>query len=168
MADFKAGSVRGDLILGMQQWDSAIKKATLGLAAIGTGLGLVTKRAIDTSAQFRLNMAEIATLLDDTGKKRLPEYARSVKEMMVTFGEPVENLTRGLYDIVSAGIDASKALNVLETATITARGALIYNSSQSNKAVIVLDFGADKTSTAGTFTITFPTPDASNAILRLA
>jgi hypothetical protein len=54
------------------------------------------------------------------------------------------------------------------TATITARGALIYNSSNSNKAVAVLDFSSDKTSTAGTFTIVFPTPDASNAILRLA
>ena len=54
------------------------------------------------------------------------------------------------------------------SATITARGALIYNSSQSNKAVAVLDFGGDKTSTSGTFTILFPTADASNAILRLA
>jgi len=54
------------------------------------------------------------------------------------------------------------------TATITARGALIYNSSQSDKAVVVLDFGGDKTSTAGTFTIQFPAADASNAILRLA
>ena len=54
------------------------------------------------------------------------------------------------------------------SATITARGALIYNSSKSNKAVAVLDFGSDKTSTAGTFSITFPTPDAANAILRLA
>ena len=54
------------------------------------------------------------------------------------------------------------------SATITARGALIYNSSDSNKAVAVLDFGGDKTSTSGTFTIQFPTADASNAILRLA
>lgn len=54
------------------------------------------------------------------------------------------------------------------TATITARGALIYNSSKSNKAVCVLDFGADKTSTSGTFTIVFPTPDAANAILRIS
>lgn len=54
------------------------------------------------------------------------------------------------------------------SSTITARGALIYNSSQSNKAVAVLDFGSDKSSTAGTFSIVFPTPDATNAILRLA
>jgi|TARA_Y100000114_G_scaffold67766_1_gene62102 VCBS repeat-containing protein len=54
------------------------------------------------------------------------------------------------------------------TATITARGALIYNSSDSNKAVCALDFGGDKTSTAGTFTIQFPTANASNAIIRIA
>lgn len=54
------------------------------------------------------------------------------------------------------------------TATITANGALIYNSTQSDKAVAVLAFGADKTSTAGDFTIVFPVADASNAIIRIA
>lgn len=54
------------------------------------------------------------------------------------------------------------------TATITANGALIYNSSASNAAVIVLAFGGDKTSTAGDFTVQFPTADASNAIIRIA
>ena len=54
-------------------------------------------------------------------------------------------------------------------ASITARGALIYKADgATNPAVAVLDFGADKTSTAGDFTIQFPTADASNAILRLA
>lgn len=54
------------------------------------------------------------------------------------------------------------------TATITARGALIYNSSKADRACAVLDFGADKSSTAGNFTIQFPTNDASNAIIRIA
>lgn len=54
------------------------------------------------------------------------------------------------------------------TATITARGALIYNSTNADRAVAVLDFGADKSSTAGDFTIVFPTADASNAIIRIA
>ena len=53
-------------------------------------------------------------------------------------------------------------------ATITANGALIYNSTQADKAVAVLAFGGDKTSTAGDFTIIFPTADASNAIIRIA
>ena len=51
--------------------------------------------------------------------------------------------------------------------TITARGALIYNSSSANKAVAVLDFGADKTATSGTFTIQFPNFTTSAAILRI-
>ena len=54
------------------------------------------------------------------------------------------------------------------SATLTAAGALIYNATQDNKAVAVLAFGGDKTSTAGNFTIQFPTADASNAILRIA
>lgn len=53
------------------------------------------------------------------------------------------------------------------TATITARGALIYNSSKANKAIAVLDFGADKTSTAGDFTVQFPTNDSASAIVRI-
>lgn len=51
-------------------------------------------------------------------------------------------------------------------ATITARGGLIYNSSKANRAVAVYDFGADKTSTSGTFTAVLPVADASNAIIR--
>ena len=55
------------------------------------------------------------------------------------------------------------------SATITARGAMIYNSSQAgNPSVVILDFGSDKTSTSGTFQIIFPTADASNAIIRIA
>ena len=59
------------------------------------------------------------------------------------------------------------------SATITARGALIYNSttdggSSTTDTVLVLDFGSDKTSTAGDFQIVFPTADASNAIIRIA
>jgi hypothetical protein len=55
------------------------------------------------------------------------------------------------------------------SATITAFGALIYNDTAAgNPTVCVLDFGGAKTSTAGTFTIIFPTADATNAIIRIA
>jgi hypothetical protein len=53
------------------------------------------------------------------------------------------------------------------SATFTARAAVIYNSSKSNKVLCVLDFGADKTATNGTFTVVLPTADASNALIRL-
>tara|TARA_Y100000004_G_scaffold101296_1_gene113571 strand:+ start:252 stop:680 length:429 start_codon:yes stop_codon:yes gene_type:complete len=54
------------------------------------------------------------------------------------------------------------------SASFTANGCLIYNSSQSDKAVAVIAFGGDKTVSSGTFTIQFPTADASNAIIRIA
>jgi hypothetical protein len=54
------------------------------------------------------------------------------------------------------------------SATITARGALIYNSSKSNKAIAVLDFGSDKTSTNGTFTVQMPAANATDALIRIA
>tara|TARA_B100000519_G_scaffold195854_1_gene201390 strand:+ start:39 stop:473 length:435 start_codon:yes stop_codon:yes gene_type:complete len=55
------------------------------------------------------------------------------------------------------------------TATITARGALIYNDTAAgDPSVVVLDFGGDKTSTAGDFKIVMPTADASNALIRIA
>jgi len=54
------------------------------------------------------------------------------------------------------------------TATVTARGCMIYNDTNSDKAVCAIDFGADKTSTAGDFTVVFPSPTATGAIIRLA
>ena len=63
---------------------------------------------------------------------------------------------------------ADFADTVWSTATITARGALIYNTTSGNPTVAVLDFGADKTSTAGDFTIIFPAAAASTAIIRIA
>lgn len=61
---------------------------------------------------------------------------------------------------------------VWTTASFTARGAMIYNSTPAhtytNPSVVILDFGSDKTASAGDFTVIFPTADASNAIIRIA
>jgi hypothetical protein len=55
------------------------------------------------------------------------------------------------------------------TASFTCRGALIYNDSLAGKdSVAVFDFGSDKTVVAGTFTVSFPTADATNAVIRIA
>jgi len=83
------------------------------------------------------------------------------------------NLTR-----VDPSLSSTTALTdfadlTFTSATVTARGALIYNTttgggSGTSDTVVVLDFGSDKTSTAGDFTIQFPAADASNAIIRIA
>ena len=70
---------------------------------------------------------------------------------------------------VSSGVAIVDFANLSFTGvTLTARGALIYNSTDSNKAVCALDFGGDKTATSGTFTVQFPAFTTSAAILRIA
>ena len=83
--------------------------------------------------------------------------------------------TSGGKALVNTGTSVSSSVAITNfsnlsftNVTLTARGALIYNTSNANSAVAVLDFGADKTSTAGDFTIVFPTADASTAIVRIA
>ena len=73
----------------------------------------------------------------------------------------------------SISIDGTTAIvdfndSTWSTATITARGALIYNASKSNKAIAVLDFGTDKSSAGGDFTVVMPAPAAATAIIRIA
>ena len=72
---------------------------------------------------------------------------------------PVASSTTALCDFADVSFTS---------ATFTANGALIYNSSATNAAVAAIAFGSDKTATNGTFTIQFPAADASNAIIRLA
>jgi len=69
---------------------------------------------------------------------------------------------------LASGVAITNFSNVSWTGvTLSARGALIYNTSASNKAICVLDFGGTKTATAGTFTIQFPAYTTSAAILRI-
>ena len=77
----------------------------------------------------------------------------------ITSSTPTTSGTTAIFDFTDAQWTSS---------TFTANGCLVYNSSASNKAVFIIAFGGDQTVTAGTFTIQWPTPDASNAILRLA
>lgn len=80
-------------------------------------------------------------------------------EDLVISANPSSSGTTAFLDFSDVTFSAS---------TITARGALIYKSGGGDPAVAVLDFGADKSSTSGEFTIVFPTADASNAIIRIA
>lgn len=82
--------------------------------------------------------------------------------------------TSGGKALVNSGVKVSSAIaitnfsNVSFTGvTLSARGALIYNTSATNKAVCVLDFGGTKTATAGTFTVQFPAFTTAAAIIRI-
>jgi hypothetical protein len=85
------------------------------------------------------------------------------------------NYTAGGQTLDSATITLSSntafvdfADEVFSTLTLSADGAIIYNSSQGNKAIAVFDFGSTITSTNGDFTVLFPTADASNAVIRIS
>ena len=84
------------------------------------------------------------------------------------------NYSAGGQNLDSATISLSGTTALVDFAdevfsnlTITAAGALIYNSSASNKAIAVFSFGSNVASTAGDFTVIFPAADASNAVLRI-
>lgn len=78
-----------------------------------------------------------------------------------------------VLDSVTISVDGTTAIvdiadEVFTSSTISADGCIIYNASASNAAICVIDFSGTKTSTNGDFTISFPTADASNAIIRIA
>jgi hypothetical protein len=84
------------------------------------------------------------------------------------------NYTAGGQNLDSATITLSGSTafvdfadEVFSTLTLAADGAIIYNSSQLNKAIAVFDFGSTVTATNGDFTVVFPTADASNAVIRI-
>lgn len=79
---------------------------------------------------------------------------------------PTPTATNNIQQVPTAYVSFDPA--VWASATFIARGALIYNSTQGNKSVAVLDFGSDKTVTNQTFTVTFPPADANNAVVRIS
>lgn len=81
---------------------------------------------------------------------------------IVLTGATINTGTETTYDPAVVYVNFN---NAVFSAAVTARGALIYNSSQANKAIAVLDFGSDKTSTT-TFTVQMPTNSSTSALLR--
>ena len=79
-----------------------------------------------------------------------------------------QNLDSATIAVSGTTAHVDFADEVFSTVTVSADGCIIYNSSASNKAIAVIDFGGTKTSTSGNFTIQFPAADASNAIIRIA
>ena len=85
------------------------------------------------------------------------------------------NYSAGGQNLDSAAISLSGSTAIVDfadevfsTVTVSAAGCIIYNSSASNKAICVIDFGGTVSSVAGNLTVQFPTADASNAIIRIA
>lgn len=132
-----------------------------GIHAFGT----TVTRGATTPDTFKIALYTSSATLDST----TTAYS-TTNEVASTGGYSAGGNTLTTIAPTSSGTTAFLDFNdtTWSSSTITANGALIYNSTQSNKAVAVLAFGSDKSSSGGNFTIQFPVADASNAILRIA
>jgi hypothetical protein len=136
-----ANSFKGELLTGTHNFTAAT--------------GNVFKLALYTSAA---TLSSATTVYANTN-----EVANSGQ--YATGGGVLTNVS----PVVSSGVAFIDFSDLSFTGvTLTARGALIYNTSATNKAVCVLDFGSDKTATSGTFTIQFPADTTAAAILRIS
>ena len=149
-----ATSFKSELLQGIHNFHNGSGGGT----TTTTGTGNTFKIALFTSSA---TMSASTTAYATTNEVSGTGYTAGGNTL--TNVDPTTDGTTGLTDFADTTWSSS---------SITARGALIYNSSttagSANRAVAILDFGADKTSTSGDFTIQFPAADASNAIIRIA
>jgi len=147
-------SFKQEILQGIHNFTSGLGGGT----TTTTGTGNTFKAALYTSSA---TMSAATTAYSATNEVSGTGYSSGGAAL--TNVTPTTSSTTALTDFADLTWSSS---------SITARGAMIYNSSttggSANRAVQVLDFGADKTSTSGDFTIQFPTADASNAIIRIA
>ena len=149
-----ATSFKAELLQGIHNFHNGSGGGT----TTTTGTGNTFKIALYTSSA---TMSASTTAYATTNEVSGTGYTAAGNTL--TNVDPTTSGTTALTDFADSTWSSS---------SITARGALIYNSSttagSANRAVAILDFGADKTSTSGDFTIQFPAADASNAIIRIA
>jgi hypothetical protein len=120
---------------------------------------------LTTGSVFKLALYTSAATLDSSTTVYTSTNEVANTGQYVTGGGTLVNIT----PFVSSGVACVDFNDLSFTGvTLTARGALIYNTSNTNAAVCVLDFGADKTATSGTFTIQFPANTTSAALLRIS
>lgn len=101
----------------------SVAKAALGMA-VTYGTIRFLKSAIQEMAQYEVGLANVSTMLDDTTMKYLPKYGRELDKMAIEYGEATGTLSKGLYDILSASIDAAEALDVLDVSARAATAGL--------------------------------------------
>jgi TP901 family phage tail tape measure protein len=101
--------------------------------------GGVLAGAITAYANFSKQLAQVSTMLDAQSMRLMPAYETALKRMSRNFGESTNTLSKGLYDILSASVDASKALGVLEVATKAARAGLTTTAVSADAITTIMN-----------------------------
>jgi len=118
----------------------AASAGQLGTRMVGAGIAMAAPLALSTKtfADFEKQMASVSTMLDEP-EKYMAGFNSGIREMSVRFGEGTDTLAKGLYDILSASIPASKALDVLEVATRAATAGLSDTGTAADAITTVLN-----------------------------
>jgi len=106
---------------GIVRHAAGIRMTGLAIAGLGAAMTAMTVLSIKAAMSFEKQLANVSTMLDDISMKHMPEYEEGLREMSKAFGQSTDTLSKGLYDILSASIAPSKALDVL---AVSARAAV--------------------------------------------
>ena len=116
---------------------SAIRKFGLVIGAAGAGLGVIA--LTKNMAAFSKQMAMVSTMLTEQTARFLPEFRKGIRQMSVEFGEGTATLSKGLFDILSASVKASKAMNVLRISAQAAKGGFATTALAADAITTVLN-----------------------------
>lgn len=143
------------LAAGLAAAEGQVRKSTEAMTAklktIGAGMTLVGGAltagfalAIKNAAGFEASLADVSTMLDEGAMKLLPGYASELKTLAVDFGEGTSTLSKGLYDILSASIDPTKALDVLAVSAKAASAGVTDTGTAADAITTILNsFGME-------------------------
>ena len=109
---------------GITRHAAGIRMTGLAIAGLGAAMTGLMVLSVKAAADFQKQLANVSTMLDDIGMNLMPAYAEGLREMSREFGQSTDTLSKGLYDILSASVDSSKALDVLEVSAKSAVAGL--------------------------------------------
>ncbi len=115
-----------------KKFESFVKVAGTIAVAIGT-------TAAVAAAKFQKEMANVSTMLDSNTRQMLPQFKAKLLDLSVAYGETTATLSKGLYDILSAGIDASQAMEVLEASSIAAKAGMTDTGLAADALTTILN-----------------------------
>lgn len=137
-----------DTSKGIQKYSQSFRTAGIVTTAVGGAITLVFAKAIKSASAFQDQMADVATMVDDTGKF-MGMFDKGIRDMARQFGESTQTLSKGLYDILSASIAAEDAMDVLTASAMAARAGLTDTGTAADAITTVLNAYQMSASRAG-------------------
>jgi len=125
-----------------QRTVTSFSRSILGLIGVGGGMYMLNsfmRSSVQEFVSYEKQLAKISTMLDNMSMRYMPAYANELRKMSVTYGESMESLTTGLYDLLSAEIEASKAMKVLETTVRSAKGGFTTANITTQATIRILE-----------------------------